>query len=491
MTSLEDIRNERLKKRAILEERGLYPYPVRSERSVTVRELADSFERYETGGEAVTVAGRLTSVRDQGKLSFLTVADSTGEFQVVVQVDGLGEEQYALFVDTVDEGDLVEFSGVAFKTKRGTPSVQAKSWQMLAKTLRPLPSSWYGLHDTEERYRRRYVDLLMNPELKDLFKKKAMFWSAARSYIESKGFLEVHTPSLEMTTGGAEARPFKTHHNDFDMDVFLRISVGELWQKRLMVAGFERVYEIGRAYRNEGSSPEHLQEFTNLEFYASYLDFDAGLDLTTEFYRTVAGEVFGTTAFTTRGHSFDLAADWEELDYVSTVERMTDLNVLAASQIDLKRKLKELGVTYEGETRERLIDSLWKWCRKQISGPAILLNHPKSVAPLSRVHDDDERLTKTAQIIIAGSELGRAHAELNDPLDQAERFKEQQKLLEQGDDEAMMPDWEYVEALEYGMPPTFGFGVGERLFAFLADVSLREATLFPLLRPKDGGREEG
>ncbi len=355
---------------------------------------------------------------------------------------------------------------------------------MLSKSIRTLPEKWVGLTDPEERLRKRYLDILGDPNLQELFKKKAKFWDVTRAYLKDRGFLEVETPTLEITTGGAEARPFKTHHNDFDLDVFMRISIGELWQKRLMAAGLPRTFEIGRAYRNEGSSPEHVQEFTNMEFYAAYMNFEDGKKFVQGLYRTLATEVFGTTTFTTRGHTFDLADEWKELDYVSTVEEMTGVNVLESSEEDLKKKLIELGVTFDGTTRERLTDSLWKYCRKQISGPAFLVNHPKLVAPLSKENPADPRLTQMFQVIIAGSEIGRAHVELNDPIDQAARFAAQGELIERGDEEAMMPDMEFVEMMEYGMPPTFGFGFGERLFSFFADKPIRETQLFPLMKPR-------
>jgi len=297
--------------------------------------------------------------------------------------------------------------------------------------------------------------------------------------------MEVETPTLETTTGGAEARPFRTHHNDFDIDVFLRISVGELWQKRLMAGGFEKTFEIGRSYRNEGSSPEHVQEFTNIELYASYMDFEDGKEFVKELYCTVAKNVFNKTKFETKGHKFDLADEWQELDYVGTIKKIIGVDILKANEKEIKLKLDELKVEYIGENKERLTDSLWKHCRKTISGPAFLINHPKLVAPLSREHPDNQELTKTFQVIIAGSEVGRAHAELNNPIDQKDRFDKQKKLIESGDEEAMMPDWEFVEMLEYGMPPTFGFGFGERLFAFLVDKPLREVQMFPLMKPKD------
>ncbi len=268
------------------------------------------------------------------------------------------------------------------------------------------------------------------------------------------------------------------------MDLYLRISVGELWQKRLMAAGYPKTFEIGRVYRNEGTSQEHLQEFTNLEFYIAYADYSDGMKFVTDMYRKIAKEVFGTTKFTTRGHTFDLKDEWTEIDYVSEVEKQTGIDVLNASVREMSAKLEELGVKYEGVNKERRIDTLWKYCRKSISGPAFLVNHPSIVAPLAKRHRGKETV-EMFQPIIAGSEVGRGYSELNDPADQKNRFKIQQQLLEAGDEEAMMPDWEFVEMLEYGIPPTCGFGFGERLFAFLADKPLRETQLFPLMRPKN------
>jgi len=301
--------------------------------------------------------------------------------------------------------------------------------------------------------------------------------------LRKENFLEVETPTIEITTGGAEAKPFQTHHHDFDLDVYMRISVGELWQKRLMAAGFPRTFEIGRVYRNEGSSPEHTQEFTNVEFYASFMNMDAGKKLVRDLYIKIAKEVFGKTEFKTRGHKFDLANDWQEMDYVEEIKKQTSIDVLEDSEEKMEQTLKKLNVEFQGKSRERMTDSLWKYCRKNISGPAYLVNHPKLIAPLSKEHPKDNRKTEMFQVIIAGSEIGRAHAELNDPIDQKKRFDEQKKLIEGGDEEAMMFDMEFVEMLEYGMPPNFGFGFGERFFAFLVDKPIRETQLFPLMRP--------
>ena len=301
--------------------------------------------------------------------------------------------------------------------------------------------------------------------------------------MKNKGFSEEETPTLETTTGGAEATPFKTHHNDYDLDVYLRISIGELWQKRLMAGGFPKTFEIGRAYRNEGTSPDHAQEFTNMEFYWSFADYNDGMKLVREMYIEIAQSVFGTTKFTSRGHTFDLGEAWPEVDYGEEVKKQTGIDLNSATDDEIMEKLKELGVKFDGENRERLTDTLWKYCRKNISGPAFLVNHPALVAPLAKKNLGTETVQRF-QPLIAGLEVGNGYSELNDPIDQKERFDTQQKLIEGGDTEAMMPDDEFVEMLEYGMPPTCGFGFGERLFAILADKPLRELQTFPLMRPK-------
>lgn len=483
MATIEELRQARLKKLELLQEAGMSAFPADTTRTHSLKEVSEQFGDIE--GTEVTIIGRVMSLRGQGGLLFANLFDGTATFQVVFKKDEMDEKAFDLFVDTSDIGDFVETAGVLGKTQRGADSLFVKEWRMLTKSLRPLPDQHSGFKDTDERFRKRYLDILMNEEVRTIVEKRAQFWKAIRTFLEKRSFIEVETPTLEVTTGGAEATPFKTHHNDFDLDLFLRISVGELWQKRLMASGIERTFEIGRVYRNEGSSPEHVQEFTNMEFYAAYLNFEDGKKMLQELYRTVATEVFGTTKFTTRGHTFDLADEWEELDYVSTVEKMTGINVLESSEKEMEEKLKELGVVFEGKNRERMADSLWKYCRKQVSGPAFLINHPKLVAPLSKEHPDNPELTKTLQVILAGSEVGRAHAELNDPIEQAERFKAQQQLLDAGDDEAMMPDYEFVEAMEHGIPPTFGFGVGERLLSFFLDKPIREIQLFPLVKPKE------
>ena len=491
MASLEELRSARLSKLEILKAAGKDPYPAKSKRDFSLGEAVARFDELSGGavageenksGKIVTLAGRVMALRPQGALTFFHLYDGTVRFQGLFKQEG-NESAFELFDKTVDIGDFIEVSGTLFITKRGEKTITVGDWNMLTKSLLPLPDKWDGLQDVEERYRHRELDILMNPELRDLFIKKSKFWDVTREFLKKHGFLEVETPTLELTTGGAEARPFKTHHNDYDLDVFMRISVGELWQKRLMAAGFPKTFEIGRVYRNEGSSPEHLQEFTNMEFYWGYADYEMGMKLVRELYIEIADRVFGTTKFATRGFTFDLADEWTKIDYVEEIKKQTGVDITTASEDEMKAALHKLKVKYEGENKERLTDTLWKYCRKNIAGPAFLVNHPALVAPLAK-SVPGKPVVQMFQPIIAGSELGRGYSELNDPQDQRARFELQQKLIEGGDEEAMMADWEFVEMLEHGMPPTCGFGFGERLFAFLADKPVRELQFFPLLRPK-------
>ncbi|OGI95161.1 lysine--tRNA ligase [Candidatus Nomurabacteria bacterium RIFCSPLOWO2_01_FULL_42_17] len=490
MSSIDEIRDARIKKLELLRSRGVNPYPAEANREISLKEATEKFDDLEKparrGGKKETkwISGRIMSIRGQGAIIFITLNDGTGTFQGLLKKDILSDDKFDFFNAVVDIGDFIEIQGSFFTTKRGEKTLEAKDWRMLSKSLRPLPEKWHGLQDVEERFRKRYLDILMNPELKELFEKKAKFWSATRNFLKKENFLEVETPTLEITTGGAEARPFQTHHNDFDIDVFMRISVGELWQKRLLAAGFPRVFEIGRVYRNEGSSPEHTQEFTGMEFYAGYMDYREGMEFTEKMIKEVALETFGTLEFETHGHKVDLSKKWERISYVETIKKMLDVDVLSSTEKEMMKKLDEVGVKYEGANKERLTDSLWKHCRKQIVGPVWLVDVPRLVSPLSKAKPENPLLTERVQLILAGAEMTNGFSELNDPIDQSERFEVQRKLIEKGDEEAMMPDDEFVEMLEHGMPPAFGFAYGERLFAFLVDKPLRETQLFPLMKPK-------
>lgn len=483
MALLDTVRAERLAKIARLHEAGMDAYPASTTRTHTIEAFLTSHATLESSQEAVTLAGRVLSIRAHGAALFLDLFDGT-KCQCYVQSERLGDTAYALFVDTVDTGDLIELSGSAFTTKRGMASLDVTSWRMLAKSLRPLPDEWYGIKDEDERFRKRYLDILLTKELADRIKRRSLFWNTIRQYLLERDFVEVETPVLENTTGGAEARPFSTHHNALDIDVYLRISAGELWQKRLMVAGLPKTFEIGRIFRNEGMSAEHAQDYTQLEFYQAFSDYEQGMATITDLYRTIADKVYGTRQFSIKGFEVDLDAEWVTYDFCALLKAEYGLDPLD-EDADWVGALRERGVAYEtGAGRERLVDIAWKQLRKSLGGPGFLINVPVYMEPLAKKSVEDPRVVERFQVIIAGSEIGKGFSELNDPVDQAERFIRQQALRDAGDDEAQMADSEFVEALEYGMPPAFGFGVSERLFSFLEGVSLREAQIFPLLRPR-------
>ena len=494
MSSIDEIRDARIKKLELLKKRGMDPYPADSKREISLQETIDSFDILEKKKETKWLAGRVMSIRGQGAIIFITLNDGTGSFQGLLKKDILGEEKFIFWNEVVDIGDFVEAEGIFFKTNRGEKTLEIKDWRMLSKSIRSLPEKWHGLTDVEERFRKRYLDILMNPELKDLFIKKAKFWSTIREYLVSKNFLEVETPVIENTTGGADARPFVTHHNAFDMEVYLRISAGELWQKKLLVAGFPRTFEIGRIFRNEGISNEHLQDYTQLEYYMAYSDYEKGMEMTKELYKLIAEKVFGTTKFKIKGFDIDLGGVWDTYDFCKIIEEKFGLNPATeicvktgrkATKNDLEDICKNAGVEYERTALNvaRIVDNLWKSIRKEFIGPGFLINVPVYLEPLAKRNRHNSATVERFQVILAGSEMGKGFSELNDPIDQRGRFMEQQALRDAGDEEAQMSDLEFVEALEYAMPPAFGFGLSERLFSFLADKSVRETQLFPLMKP--------
>ena len=360
---------------------------------------------------------------------------------------------------------------------------------MLSKALALLPDKFKGLQDEETRLRKRYLDIMLNSEARDMLLKKSKFWNSIRNYLLERKFVEVYTPALEVTTGGGDARPFKTHHNALGLDVCLRISMGELWQKRLMVAGMEKTFEIGRQFRNEGMSPEHLQEYDQMEFYWAYANFELGMQLVEDLFKHMAQETFGTLKFSIDRHGqkfeIDLGKKWERYDYTETIRSLSGVDITTATLAEIEARLRELGVEYSaaGWNLGRATDSLWKWCRRQIEGPGFLINEPVVVSPLAKRKADAPHLTERFHVLIAGSELGNGYSELNDPVDQAERFAEQQRMRDAGDEEAQMSDHEFIEALEHAMPPTCGFGMSERVFAFLLNKPIREIQTFPLMRP--------
>jgi len=473
------IRLEHLKK---IEEAGINPFPAKSTRT---NNLSEALEMNE--GKKVQTSGRLMSKRDMGRICFCHLKDGGGTMQLVFSEKELTRQDYKFFIKNFDIADFIEIEGEIFTTKKGEKSILVKKYKILTKSLLPLPDKYHGLQDEEMKLRKRYLDILSNEDVKEMFLRRSKFWKATRDFLNEKGFIEVETPVLETATGGADATPFTTHHNALDMDTYLRISMGELWQKRLMVAGMEKTFEIGRQFRNEGMDKEHLQDYTQMEFYWSYADYEMGMELVEEMYRYIAKETWGTLKFDIgEFKDIDLDQKWERIDYVSVIKKELKIDVLKSTDKELIEKLKELGVKYDkAETTGRLIDSLWKVVRKNIKGPAFLINVPVCVSPLAKRMESNPELTERFQPIIAGSELGNGYSELNDPLDQESRFEEQTKMKEAGDDEAQMHDKDFVEALKHGMPPTCGFGFSERNFAFLENKPVRTCQIFPLMKPEE------
>jgi lysyl-tRNA synthetase class 2 len=472
--------DDKLEKLEKIKSLGINPYP--SKINLKGKHIAISIAR-ESMDKEVLIAGRVWSLRVHGGVIFADLKDSSGIIQILFQKKTLNEKFEILSL--IDTGDFLAVNGSVIKTQAGEITVSVEDFQILTKSIKQLPSTWYGLKDTEERYRQRYVDLLLNDELREIFIKKSIFWNSMRLFLIEKGFLEVETPVLENTAGGADAKPFITHHDALDINLYLRISMGELWQKRLMVAGFDKTFEIGRQFRNEGISREHLQDYTQMEFYWAYANYEDSMKLVEEMYKFVAKETFGKLKFEINGKLIDLEGNWEKIDYTETINEKIAVDISKATIKEIETKLKDLKIDFDKNlSKSRLIDLLWKHVRKEIVGPVFLVGHPVEVSPLAKRIEERPNNVERYQVIIAGSEMGNGYSELNDPIDQAERFKEQQKLRDNGDLEAQMNDWDFVRALEYGMPPVSGFGVSERLFSFLVDKPIKETVLFPLLRPE-------
>lgn len=475
----DELIQSRLEKLARIKRAGINPYPSESSRIETIVKARD-FDL----GTAVTIAGRLMSMRGHGGATFADLRDATGQVQLFFKKDILGDDVFE-FTKNFDLGDFITVTGNLFKTQAGEVTVEVTSYLFLTKAIRPLPSEFYGVQDIEIRLRKRYLDLLLTPELKDTFIKKSKFWQAVRSFLIVKEFIEVETPALEVLPGGAEARPFITHHNALDIDLYMRISL-ELYQKRLLVGGFEKTFEIGRIFRNEGIDAEHLQDYTQMEFYWAYADYVQLMVLTEEMFRYVIKETFGTTIITSHGQKVDWAKPWKQLDYFDAFFDATGLDLHTITIDQLQDKAKELGVrTEKNSGKGRLIDLIYKkTIRPYIIEPTHLVNHPVEVSPLAKRHKVDPAKVERVQTLAYGTELTNGFSELNDPIDQRERFEEQAKLRAAGDDEAMSLDEDFLEALEYGMPPAAGFGMSERVFSYLVDMPMRESVLFPTMRPE-------
>jgi lysyl-tRNA synthetase, class II len=483
----DEIVKERLKKLDSLRKADINPYPNKFDFKDYTRDLQETHKKLKKEQKSktkATIAGRLMSFRDLGKIAFGTLRDSTGDIQIMLQSPDSSTSVFQFFKKYIDSGDFLGIQGILFRTKRGELSIIVKSVKLLSKSILPLPEKFHGLQDEEERLRKRYLDILLNPDVKFVFLRKAKFWNAIRNFLIERGFIEVETPVLETSAGGAAATPFETHHNALDIPVYLRISMGELWQKRLMVAGFDKTFEIGRQFRNEGMDSEHLQDYSQMEFYWAYANYEDGMSLVKELYKEIAKSVFKTTKFKRGEHSFDLSKPWKTIDYSSEIKKQTKIDIFKASKQDIEKKLSQLNEPFEsGLEKPRLIDILWKFCRRKISGPAFLTGQPVEISPLAKRSHKDPRKVEQFQVILAGSEVGNGYSELNDPQDQESRFQEQQRMQDAGDSDAQSHDKDFVEALKHGMPPTCGFGFSERLFSFLEGKPIRETVIFPLMKP--------
>ncbi len=492
MATLQDYRDERLRKLAELKDLGIDAYPAVTHRTHGAGAVAAGFDMLE--GQTVTVDGRITSIRKFGKLAFVVVQDQSGSVQLflrdgdVAELDAtkglLGIKQ----INLLDTGDFVEATGEVIRTKTGEVSVGVKELRLLTKALRPMPEK---LESKEERFRRRYVDMNVNPEVRERFVRRSKFWRATRNFLEIEGFVEVNNTVLETTAGGADASPFVTHMNALDQDFYLRIS-HELPLKRLLVAGFEKVFDIGARFRNENYTEEHLPEHNAMEWYWAYADWEQGMDLTERMIRYICDETWGRRTFTlANGQEVDFGLDGEHFPRISFVQILKDqygIDVFESSIEEIQAKLKENNLEVEEvDNRIRSLDKLWKKYRKTLAGPVFLIDMPVFMQPLAKINERDPRLTEQFNLVFGGSEMCKAFSELNDPLDQLDRFKEQQAMRDAGDDEAQMLDIDYVEALEYGMPPACGLGYSERIFWSLDGITAREGVPFPQLRHEYDG----
>ncbi|MCL2869565.1 OB-fold nucleic acid binding domain-containing protein [Candidatus Saccharibacteria bacterium] len=484
MATLKELRSERLRKLEELKKLGVDPYPASSFRDHDIAQITDNFNDFK--GKTVTLAGRVTSIRKFGKLAFIVISDFSGQIQLFLKTGDvaklnasksqLGLEQLPL----LDIGDFLEATGEIIKTQTGEISLGVKTMRLLTKSLRPMPGR-DGFTNKEERLRRRYIDMNVNKDVQERFIRRSKFWQATRDFLNQHGFIEINVPVLEHTTGGADATPFVTHMDALNQDFFLRIS-HELPLKRLIGGGYERVYDIGPRFRNENYSDEHLPEHVAMEWYAAYWDWHQGMEFMEAMYKYVLQQTFGTLKFKVRGFDVDMSKKWQVWDYADVIKKHYNIDVYNTTLQEVKKELKANKLEVEdSENLSRGIDKLWKHLRATVAGPVWLVNEPKFLSPLSKTAADGKSAERFHPIM-AGSELGNGFSELNDPVDQLDRFKQQQKMRDAGDSEAMMLDIDFVEMLEYGMPPACGWGWSERVFWTFEGVTAREGVPFPQLR---------
>nr|WP_205597568.1 lysine--tRNA ligase [Neobacillus thermocopriae] len=489
---LNDQLRVRRDKMNMLREKGFDPFGKRFERSHTSIDLINTYgelekEELEEKNISVSLAGRIMTKRGKGKAGFAHIQDLTGQIQIYVRKDTVGEDQYEIF-DSSDLGDIVGVHGTLFKTKVGELSIKVKDFVFLTKSLRPLPEKFHGLKDVEQRYRQRYLDLIMNQESKETFITRSKIIQSMRRYLDEQGYLEVETPMMHAIAGGASARPFITHHNALDMQLYMRIAI-ELHLKRLIVGGLEKVYEIGRVFRNEGISTRHNPEFTMMELYGAYLDYQDIMSLTENMIAHIAQEVKGTTTIQYGEYEVDLKPNWKRLHMVDAIKEYTGVDFWKEMSVEEARELaKEHGVEInDNMLYGHIVNEFFEQkVEDKLIQPTFIYGHPVEISPLAKKNDEDPRFTDRFELFIVAREHANAFTELNDPIDQRERFEAQLKEREQGNDEAHMMDEDFVEALEYGMPPTGGLGIGiDRLVMLLTNSpSIRDVLLFPLMRHK-------
>ncbi len=480
MEPIEKLRKVRLEKLTKIRELKIDPYPAKSNKKQTVEECLKS------DGKEVSTAGRIMAIRGHGGSTFMDLVDQSGKIQVFFSKDKLSTVNCQLLT-FLDIGDFIQVEGKVEKTQAGETTIFASNLNILTKSIRPIPSAFFGLKDVETRLRKRYLDLIANPEVKEIFLKKAKFWASVRDYLIKNNFIEVETPALEAIPGGADATPFTTHHKALSTDYYLRISL-ELFQKRLLVGGFEKTFEIGKIFRNEGIDAEHLQDYLQMEFYWAYADYQELIDFVEKYYRFIVEQTSGSTKTRHGKNELDWGGDWPKVDYFDAFKQETGLDLSKDYKIeDLFKLAEKVGAKPSKKLGEgRLIDLIYKkTIRPKLIQPSLLINHPVAVSPLAKRDEKNPKIVQRVQILAAGTEIGNGWSELNDPIDQKERFVQQQKLRNQGDEEAQMYDKDFVEALEYGMPPAAGFGLSQRLFAVLVDKPIRETVLFPAIKPEN------
>ncbi len=489
MASLEELRAVRLAKIEKLENAGMQAYPADITSEITLAKLKESFSE----GKKTSITGRVTAIRGSGSIMFIVLDDGTDEFQAVLKKDEIDESIMTLFTDTVDIGDFIYFSGEMFVTKRGAESLLVKEWKMAGKTLLPMPEKWAGITDTDEIYRKRYLDLMSNKDTFERFKLRSKIITAIRSYFDTKDFIEVETPILQNQAGGAMARTFNTHHNDLDIDMVLRISL-ELEHKMIMAGGYPRIYEIGKNFRNEGSDPTHIQEFTMMEWYAAYETLDQNMDWTEDLLKDLARDVVGKTEFSVFDEKdndvvVDFNTEWQRVRFPDLLKENAQLDITTASLDQIESKASEWGMNNEEikkTGKANLLDFIYKKSsRNKIINPTFVTDYPGDLKPLAQQNDDGT--ARVAQLIIAGAEITNQYAELVNPMRQRELLELQSKARLEGDDEAMETDERFLTAMEHGMPPMTGFGMGiDRLVAiFTEQKNLRDVIFFPIMRERE------